>query len=146
MPTTEDGKVYIYLGDAYDAYRLVFINPNPVYYYNKGGLRTYSGYAETSGTSNAVYDYNNGSKITFGYSTTGMSSTSWLGSWDGYKLRAISPANITAGKATAAGLTTSQYGVAYYSNTTGTFASTVAGTAGYVLKSGGGTAAPSWMA
>ena len=146
LPNSANGKIYIYLGDAYDWYRMTFINPNPIYYYNRGGIRIYSGYAETAGTSNAVYDYNDGTKITFGYSTAGMSSTSWLGSWDGYKLRAISPANVTAGKATAANLATSQYGIAYYSNTTGTFASTIAGTAGYVLKSGGGTAAPSWMA
>lgn len=76
LPTTEDGKVYIYLGDAYDAYRLVFINPNPVYYYSKGGLRTYSGYAEKSGVAN---------------------------------------------KAIAANITTNTNGVAYYTNTSGTF-------------------------
>jgi len=40
-----------------------------------------------------VADYNNGTITTFGYSTSGMTSTSWLGSWDGYKLRTISPAN-----------------------------------------------------
>ena len=40
-----------------------------------------------------VKDYNNSTVVTFGYSTAGMTSTSWLGSWDGYKLRAISPAN-----------------------------------------------------
>ena len=42
-----------------------------------------------------VKDYNNGNTITFGYSTSGMSSTSWLGSWDGYKLRAIAPNVLT---------------------------------------------------
>lgn len=76
LPTTEDGKVYIYLGDAYDAYRLVFINPNPVYHYSKGGLRTYSGYAEKSDVAN---------------------------------------------KAIAANIATNTNGVAYYTNTSGTF-------------------------
>lgn len=46
----------------------------------------------------STQDYNNGTATKFGYSTSGMTSTSWLGSWDAtvsgeYRLRAISPAN-----------------------------------------------------
>lgn len=49
-------------------------------------------------SSSAVKDYNNSTLTEFGYSTSGMGSTSWLGSWDAstsgkYRLRAISPAN-----------------------------------------------------
>jgi hypothetical protein len=62
-------------------------------------------YAKTAGstsgnaaTSSAVKDYNDSKLTKFGYSTTGMTSTSWLGSWDAstsgeYRLRAITPAN-----------------------------------------------------
>lgn len=47
-----------------------------------------------------IYDSNNGNAINVTYSKTGQASTSWLASWNGYELGAISPANITAGKAT----------------------------------------------
>ena len=73
-----------------------------------------SGKANTSGTypsliSGGVRDYNDGSTITFGYSTAGMTSTSWLASWDGYRLRAIAPANVSAGYASTAGTANSAY-------------------------------------
>ena len=47
-------------------------------------------------TATAVKDYNNNTLTKFGYSTSGMTSTSWVGSWDAstsgeYRLRAISP-------------------------------------------------------
>jgi hypothetical protein len=61
----------------------------------------------------STQDYNNGTATKFGYSTSGMSSTSWLGSWDStvsgeYRLRAISPANAlkSAIGTTAIGTTT----------------------------------------
>ena len=47
-----------------------------------------------------IYDSNNGNAINVTYSKAGQSSTSWLASWNGYEIGAISPANITAGKAT----------------------------------------------
>ena len=76
-----------------------------------------------------------------------------LYSWD-YNKNAVFPANLTAvkfigplqgtaDKATAANITSTQYGIAYYSNTTGTFAGTGAGTSGQYLKSNG-TSAPTW--
>ena len=54
-----------------------------------------------SGASTYVRDSNNGSNITITYSKAGQASTSWLASWNGYELGAISPNNITAGKAIA---------------------------------------------
>ena len=48
-----------------------------------------------------VVDAYNARETTFAYSQAGMTSTSWLASWNGYELRAISPSNVTAGKATA---------------------------------------------
>ena len=90
LPTSADGKVYIYLGQVYNdtnGYRVAFELDNPILEYRAGAIREYS--APTR-----VLDYNNKHAIEFGYSTAGMTSTSWVGSWDGYKLRAISPANL----------------------------------------------------
>ena len=39
----------------------------------------------------AVRDKSNGTLTYLNYGASGMSSTSWVGSWDGYTLRAISP-------------------------------------------------------
>ena len=50
----------------------------------------------------------------------------------------------TASKATSANITSTKNGIAYYSNTSGTFASTAAGTAGQYLKSNGANSAPTW--
>lgn len=52
--------------------------------------RTLYGNAESA---SAVKDNGNGTLTKFQYSASGMSSTSWLGSWDGYTLKAITPAN-----------------------------------------------------
>lgn len=43
LPTSEDGKVYIYLGQMYDTYRLSFMPNHPVYEYKDGSIRLYSG-------------------------------------------------------------------------------------------------------
>lgn len=39
LPTTEDGLLYKYLGQAYDGYRIQLIQEKPVYYYNGGALK-----------------------------------------------------------------------------------------------------------
>ena len=44
VPTSEDGKVYIYLGEVYDdtnPYRVAFEIENPIYWYKNGGFRLY---------------------------------------------------------------------------------------------------------
>ena len=41
LPSTEDGKLYIYLGNAYDYYRMIFNEANPVYWYKNGAIRQY---------------------------------------------------------------------------------------------------------
>lgn len=51
LPTTADGKVYIYLGDAYDYYRMSFRIHHPVYCYIQGAIRQYSQYADITGSS-----------------------------------------------------------------------------------------------
>lgn len=54
-----------------------------------------------SGAATYVRDSNNKtSNISITYSKAAQTSTSWLASWNGYELGTISPANITAGKAT----------------------------------------------
>ncbi|MBR2182963.1 MAG: hypothetical protein IJ858_06025 [Acidaminococcaceae bacterium] len=42
LPDTEDGKVYIYLGDTYNAYSIYFVSKNPALYYKDGAIREYS--------------------------------------------------------------------------------------------------------
>ena len=54
-----------------------------------------------SGAATYVRDSNNNTNnISITYSKAGQASTSWLASWNEYELGRISPANITAGKAT----------------------------------------------
>lgn len=50
-----------------------------------------------------------------------------------------------ADKATAANITSTQYGIAYYNNTSGTFASTSQGTSAQALIGGGTNAAPQFV-
>ena len=47
LPTTEDGKLYIYMGDAYDYYRMSFPIRHPIYCYTNGKIRQYSQDAST---------------------------------------------------------------------------------------------------
>lgn len=51
LPTTEDGKVYIYIGMVYpdaSCYRGTLEENNTIYIYKGGAIRTYSGYSEYS--------------------------------------------------------------------------------------------------
>ena len=41
-PSTEDGKVYIYLGDAYSTSAIYFVANNPAYWYKDGAFRLYT--------------------------------------------------------------------------------------------------------
>ncbi len=42
LPTTDDGKIYITLGYAYDNYRISFNDHHPAYYYALGELRLFT--------------------------------------------------------------------------------------------------------
>lgn len=55
--------------------------------------------AASAGTSDALKDAGNSVRITIAYSKEGLASTNWLAGWNGYELRTISPANVTAGNA-----------------------------------------------
>lgn len=43
LPTTADGKIYIYLGRAYNATNFEITMKHPVYYYHNGGIRLWTG-------------------------------------------------------------------------------------------------------
>ena len=43
LPSSVDGKIYIYLGDAYSATAVELRMNHPVYYYTDGGIRLWSG-------------------------------------------------------------------------------------------------------
>lgn len=47
LPSTADGKLYIYLGDAYDYYRMTFRIHHPVYCYTNGKIRQFAQDAAT---------------------------------------------------------------------------------------------------
>ena len=51
-------------------------------------------------TATALKDKTNGTASYLNYGSSGMSSASWYGAWDGYTLRAISPANLATHLAT----------------------------------------------
>ena len=51
LPTTADGKLYIYLGDAFDYYRMSFVMDHPVYWYRNGMIREF---AQDSATVNGL--------------------------------------------------------------------------------------------
>lgn len=42
LPSTEDGKIYIYLGVAYDATHIELFPNHPVYYYSDGAIRLWT--------------------------------------------------------------------------------------------------------
>ena len=47
LPTSDDGKLYIYLGDAYDYYRMSFRLAHPIYWYKNGAIRLFTQDAAT---------------------------------------------------------------------------------------------------
>lgn len=53
-----------------------------------------TGNADTATMASGVADSGNGTKTTFAYSKSGLSTASWIAAWSGYELRAISPANL----------------------------------------------------
>lgn len=48
LPTTEDGKIYIFLGRAYSATAIEMLMTHPVYYYKDGAIRLWSNAAASS--------------------------------------------------------------------------------------------------
>lgn len=51
LPTTKDGKIYIYLGIAYDATHIELVPKHPVYWYDGTGIRLWTGAEPSAGGS-----------------------------------------------------------------------------------------------
>ena len=58
LPTTEDGKIYIFLGVAYDATHIELFEQHPVYYYKGGAIRLWTNATQPTVPSN-VSAFNN---------------------------------------------------------------------------------------
>lgn len=101
LPTTEDGKAYLYIGEAVSSTSISFSFIHPIYIYKGGTIQTYSGYSTLSsratladtvsctvGSSNAyrpivVTNESSGlfynSKITANYETGDLKATTFTG-------------------------------------------------------------------
>ena len=55
LPSSDDGKVYIHIGDAYDWYRITFQEHKPIYWYKDGAIRLYADTVTSTDTSSALY-------------------------------------------------------------------------------------------
>lgn len=60
LPSTEDGKIYIFLGVAYSATNIELSQNHPVYYYKDGAIRLYTNASASGG---ATYTAGDGIKI-----------------------------------------------------------------------------------
>lgn len=58
LPSTEDGKIYIFLGVAYSATAIELLMNHPVFYYKDGAIRQWNNAAETGFVVDFVYDEN----------------------------------------------------------------------------------------
>lgn len=47
LPSTDDGKLYIYIGDAYDYYRFDYAVNHPIYWFKNGAIRLFTQDAAT---------------------------------------------------------------------------------------------------
>lgn len=52
LPSSEDGLIYIYLGQVYDTYRIELSINHPIYWYKNNAVVAYSPYSESSKTVN----------------------------------------------------------------------------------------------
>lgn len=56
LPSTTDGKIYIYLGNAYSATAMELVNWHPVYYHDGTGIRIWTGKVIPTKTSDLTND------------------------------------------------------------------------------------------
>ena len=99
LPSSDDGKVYIHIGDAYDWYRITLQEHKPIYWYKDGHVRPYSpatkatvGLGSVENTALSTWAGTN--KIT----TVGTITT---GTWQGTKIGA---SYLPTASTTAAGI------------------------------------------
>ena len=76
LPTTEDGKLYIRLGDEYDYYRLVLDVKHPIYRYINGALREIGFDSNTVAGHTVASDVPSGAAFTDTKNTAGSTDTS----------------------------------------------------------------------
>lgn len=75
LPNTVDGYAYIYLGRAYDTYRITLDLEHPIYYYNNGGLRQWTnsvGDIPSGGTQGQVLTKNSNNNYDTTWSTVNI--------------------------------------------------------------------------
>lgn len=141
LPTTADGKIYIYIGDAYDYYRMTFTEDKPMYIYTNGKLREFSQDAATVAgytvakdvPSNAVFSdtWKALSTSQAGYVAQAPNDTGKFLRGDA-TWAAVTKTNVGLGnvdntadankRVKGANITTTTNAVAKYSDTNGTFA------------------------
>lgn len=73
LPTTNDGKIYIFLGVAYSATSIELLNSHPVYYHDGTGIRLWTG--KTIPTK--VSELNNDSGFITSYTETDPTVPAW---------------------------------------------------------------------
>ena len=76
LPSTEDGKLYIYLGNAYDYYRMIFNEANPIYWYKNGAIRLYTQDSATVTGHTVAADVPSGAVFTDTKNTAGATDSS----------------------------------------------------------------------
>ena len=73
LPTTDDGLIYIYLGQAYNTTNIYLLNNHPVYEFKNGALRQYTGPDSSPTIYSAVTINANQTNVTCPASITGSS-------------------------------------------------------------------------
>jgi len=130
LPTTEDGLLYMYIGDPYDYYRMEFALNHTIYWYKNGAIRQFTQDALTVNghtvakdvPSNAVFSYSAGTGLSLS-GTEFSVKTGYTTSGNNRKVQADSNGNL--------------YVTQKDDNTTYTFAN---GTNGFTVTPLGGTA------
>ena len=65
LPSSSDGKIYIYLGHAYNATQITLSLEHPVYYHDGTGIKPWTGYVPSKDVFIAYYGYTTGSETTY---------------------------------------------------------------------------------
>lgn len=73
LPSTEDGKIYILLGNAYDATHLELCMVHPVYYYKSGAIRLWTNAPEVT-VPTKISDLTNDSGFITGINSTDVTT------------------------------------------------------------------------
>ncbi len=98
--SSDGGKFIIQLGDSTDEEVIVENTAGTVYAKIGNGGVTANNFYGNATSATYLKDKTNGTASYLNYGSSGMSSASWYGAWDGYTLRAISPANLATHLAT----------------------------------------------